>query len=138
MTAVTYTAATSVLSNHAAGVSYDLTLRLISAEPTKEVKRTNQQALSGLRETLAWNQRSGLSITIGSYPERSVEHNAVLEFLDSVCEGDLFVFDRWGSAGIPAEPRSAIMLDAYQPSRFLQRSGEGNDLMRFSFNIEFV
>jgi hypothetical protein len=138
MTAVIYTASQSILPGHSASSDYSLDLRMIDAEPTRLVQRSDQQALSGRREVLVWNRRDGLNITIGSYPEVSTESAAVIEFLDSVSGGEPFVFDRWGRAGAPANPRNAVMLSAYTVIRYGRVAGEGNDLMRYSFAIEFI
>lgn len=138
MTTVTYTAKLSLLPNHTIDVPYQLSLRMISADPTGNIEKSEQKALGGLREALFWNKSTGLSITIGSYPEISFEYNAVLEFLASVEGGEPFTFDRWGSIGTTDNPQSAVMLGTYSANRYGIRGGEGNDLMRFSFSIEFI
>jgi hypothetical protein len=138
MTVVTYTSARSLLPGHTIDVVYQLPLRLISGDHTGSINKREQQALSGKREAIFWSKSKGMSVTIGSYEEISFEYNAVLEFLDSVEGGEPFTFDRWGSVGSPNNPQTAVMIGTYQTQRYAQRAGEGTDLMRFSFNFEFV
>lgn len=138
MSVVVYTAKRSLLPGHTVDVPYELGLRQISADHTRDVRKSEQRALSRLRETLFWNGASGLAITIGSYPEQSVQFDAVIEFLESVERGETFTYDRYGSAGAPASPRSAVLVGTYQVQRYARQAGEGNDLMRFSFTIEFT
>ena len=138
MSVVTYTATESLLPNHVEGSVYELPLRMVGADHTHTDRKVEQQALSGRRETLIWNSRSGLSVTVGSYMEVSIEFDWVTEFLDSVVGGEAFIFDRWGKVGSPRNPRLATLVGRYRVNRHGERPGDGNDLMRFSFSIEFT
>lgn len=138
MSSFVYTAKRSVIPSHTAGNNYGFNVCLRSADTTPATNKIQQQSLSGLRETLYWNDRKRMRLSVGHFEDGSANQLLMLEFLDSVLGGETFAFDQWGSVGADDNPLSVIMLDDYSADRAVRKPGPKTDLITYSFEIEFI
>ena len=134
MTAVTYTAQSSLTTGHTAGTAYTIRLRCREIEPGKDVRKSEQRALSGKTETLLWRSKNTRAVTTAAV--RGEERALVREFLESIIDGATFIFDEFGFEGQPDNPVSMMMVGTYREQRSV-RQGDGGreDYFRFTFTI---
>lgn len=134
MTSVSYTARRSLTTGHIAGSTYSIRLRCRDIEPGKEVRKSEQQALSGRTETLLWHNKSTRQITTAAV--RGGERDVTREFLESVLGGETFQFDEFGAEGQPENPISVTLVGTYREQRTVRQGNGGReDYFRFTFTI---
>ena len=134
MTAVTYTAQSALTTGHIAGTAYTIRLRCREIEPGKDVRKSEQRALSGKTETLLWRSNNTRAVTTAAV--RGEERALIREFLESIIDGATFIFDEFGFEGQPDNPVSMMMVGTYREQRIV-RQGDGGrkDYFRFTFTI---
>ncbi len=133
MTAVTYTAARSLVVGHVLDQSYSMPLRVAGLNPNPNVRKSQKFALSGKSESLLFHTKKQWLVTTGIL--RGGELELVREFLDSVINGETFQFDEFGTE-VPFAPINAIMPGSYKEQRaLLQGDGGQQDGFRFTFTI---
>lgn len=94
MIRITFTAARSLTGNHEIGDT--VAIEFSAAQPLtpgREVKRDQQVAMGGARETLHHYGLRTWSVTTG--PVYGVTLDALIEFLDSCEGGEVFSFEPW-------------------------------------------
>lgn len=149
MIRVTFTCARSLTGSHEAGDT--VSVEFSAAQPLtpgREVKRDQQVALNGARETLHHYGLRTWSVTTG--PLYGAALDAVVEFLDSCEGGELFAFEPWRYDSGPSldldftvpRLRVAEAIDCYVTSEgyslsllAAEATGGADDVYQLAFNV---
>lgn len=137
MTAVTYIAKRSIVAGHVVNNSYSINIPVVSMPVSRQPKKTMNESLSLLRETIyhgsseMWNIQTALLT-----PSQTL---SIKEFLDSVEDGSSFTFDAYGNVNTPVNQVTAeIESTGYSMEREAKGQGGSNDHFRFSFVVRVV
>lgn len=137
MTAVTYTAKRSLIAGHTVNTSYSLDLNVVDMPIDREPSVSTQTTLDGNEETIRFHACEYFNV--GLAVQTSTQILQIKEFLDSVEGKEVFTFDPYGSANVPASPLTATLASpGYQFSRQPLGQGGANDGYRTSFRVRVL
>jgi len=92
--------------------------------------------MSGATETLFYYAKRIYLVETAPVPLD--EASVLVEFLESVDDGQSFTFDPYGTPGFPSSSSAVVVSDdqGYTQQRMMMRGqGGGNDLFQFSFGV---
>lgn len=132
-----YTARRALAPGHVAGNAYTLILpSLVYCDPVRERKSSRQVSMSGRTETLWYFGKRGWRVRTEPVPLD--EAGLLVEFLESIDDGQTFSFDPYGKPEA-ASPFSMYVISddqGYTMSRVIQRGlGGGDDYFEFEFAV---
>lgn len=137
MTAVTYTARRSIIAGHTINVAYSLDLNVVDLPIDREPSVSVQRSLDGQQETIRFHAVEFYNVVLAVHTASQIA--AIKEFLDSVEAKELFTFDPYGTANVPAAPLTASMdSNGYQLVRQPRGQSGSNDDYRASFRVRVL
>lgn len=129
-----YIARRRLAPGHVVGTVYGLQLTLVGADRSVAVLREQPEALDGSSETLYFGEKVSWQIRTIPYSEPIA--GLVREFLASVSDGQVFLFDLYGNGAGSVQEISVTLDGAYSEARAVQYgSGGRDDRFRFSFAV---
>lgn len=88
--------------------AYSMDFGVERADRTGRIRRSSHQPIGGgAPETLFYHQQVVYRIRTGAIAEANIPQWH--EFFGSVMSGEIFIFDRYGTAASPVEPKQAIL-----------------------------
>lgn len=136
---VTYTARRGLAPAHAAGTSYSLPLSFTDLlRPPGNDLKTVGQALAGNIETLYFGEIRVWSVTIAPIAVRDAAIH--YEFLRSTADGQVFIFDPYGSVNRNVQSMSVVRHDSGFTESPFSRQGQGGltDFVTLGFQVREV
>ena len=137
MAFVAYVARRSLAPGHVVDSPYSLTLpNLVRCDIRRDRKTSRKVSLSGAAETLYYYSKRIYSVQTEPVP---LDQSAlIIEFLESVDDGQSFTFDPYGTSAFRSPASGVFISDdqGYTLDRFVMRGqGGANDLFQFSFGV---
>jgi hypothetical protein len=130
-----YVARRSLAPGHVAETPYTLILpSLVRCEIGRERKTSRRVSMSGLAETLFYYSKR--TFQVQTEPVPLDEALLLVEFLESVDDGQSFTFDPYGTPDARSSSAMVVISDdqGYTQQRFMSRGqGGATDYFEFSF-----
>ncbi|MDT8382992.1 MAG: hypothetical protein RRB22_01100 [Gammaproteobacteria bacterium] len=115
MTTVNYTAKRSIIAGHVADDTYDLDMKAGKNNRLPETDKEQHESVGGRLEIIRYKQSIEFDVT--TIRILSTDLPAWYEFLDSTDGGEVFTFDRYGTAAVPVDPISVKRVGDYKEAR---------------------
>ena len=137
MAFVEYVARRTLAPFHVVDTPYPLALpSLVRCDITRDRKTSRRTSMSGAVETLFYYSKRIYSVQTEPVPFD--EARAIIEFLESIDDGQSFTFDPYGTPSLRSVAAAVVVSDdqGYTQDRVVKRGqGGADDYFQFSFGV---